>query len=152
KEPAIAFNFGMTGAGPLVETIVLTRLLAQGVRPNFVLIEALPAMFDSELSGVEVTRISTNRTWFQDFPLLVSHGREANELALRWWQEALIPCYSGRFAMMNQLAIEFLPAERRLDWVFSLDETGWALVSRTSVPRELHERALEQEQNCYQPI
>ncbi len=42
-----AFNFGCPGAGPLTEALYLRRLLAAGVRPDFVLIEVHPCCLDA---------------------------------------------------------------------------------------------------------
>ena len=39
---AVVFNFGMSGGGPLLESLCLRRLLADGVRPDLLVLEVLP--------------------------------------------------------------------------------------------------------------
>ena len=40
--PVVVFNFGLWGAGPGTSLLTLHRLLAEGTRPDLVLIEVLP--------------------------------------------------------------------------------------------------------------
>lgn len=39
--PALVYNFGMVGAGPMLEGVALRRLLAAGLRPDLLLVEVL---------------------------------------------------------------------------------------------------------------
>src|SRR5262245_49560576 len=45
--PVVLYNFGLHGAGPLSYLINLRRLLADGVRPDLLLIEILPPVLSS---------------------------------------------------------------------------------------------------------
>src|SRR5437879_4963703 len=42
--PVTVFNFGMVGAGPITQLVDLKRLLAQGIRPDLLVIEVLPPL------------------------------------------------------------------------------------------------------------
>ena len=39
---AVVFNFGISGAGPLLESVCLRRLLSEGIRPDLLVLEVLP--------------------------------------------------------------------------------------------------------------
>ena len=51
------FNFGMVGAGPLVELVVLRRLLAEGVRPDLLLVEVLPPLFNRRAAACDLAQL-----------------------------------------------------------------------------------------------
>src|SRR5438094_683997 len=47
-EPVVAFNFGTPGAGPVTNLVYFRRLLAEGVRPDLVIIEVMPAYLSTQ--------------------------------------------------------------------------------------------------------
>src|SRR5262249_18232439 len=46
--PRLVFNFGLCYSGPLLELMCLHRLLADGIRPCFILLELWPPMLPME--------------------------------------------------------------------------------------------------------
>jgi hypothetical protein len=58
--PAQVFNFGIKGSGPLLEFLCLERLLKAGVKPNLLLLEVFPALFNRPLDR------SLEEVWFQE--------------------------------------------------------------------------------------
>jgi hypothetical protein len=152
NRPVVAFNFGLTGAGPLVETLTLRRLLSEGLRPDLLLIEVLPPVFHVERSGAEGALLSLDRVWLQDLPVLTRYSGEADKLPWTWWQSAPIPCFSHRYALLSQLAPPLVPNEHRIDWIFSLDQTGWVHMSWKWLTKIARERALEHARAEYQPV
>jgi hypothetical protein len=59
-KPAQVFNFGMKGSGPLLEHICLERILKAGVRPDLLLLEVFPALYNRPLDR------SLEEVWFQE--------------------------------------------------------------------------------------
>lgn len=55
--PAVAFNFGVQGAGPLLHELYLRRLLAEGPRPDALFLEVTPTMLLG-VSGAPRERVS----------------------------------------------------------------------------------------------
>jgi hypothetical protein len=43
---ALVFNFGVTGGGPVLQLVCLKRLLASGIRPDLLVVEILPAVYN----------------------------------------------------------------------------------------------------------
>jgi hypothetical protein len=136
RTPVVAFNFGLTGAGPLLEMLTLRRLLAEGIRPDFLLIEVLPALYQESNPATAASGIALERLWHQDLPYVVRYGASKEESRRQWWQAILFPSYSSRYAILSQLAPWLVPYDRRMDWVCKLDETGWLTNSRTTATDE----------------
>jgi Protein of unknown function (DUF1574) len=57
---AQVFNFGMKGSGPLLELLTLERLLKSGVRPDLLLLEVFPALYNRPVDR------SLEEIWFQE--------------------------------------------------------------------------------------
>jgi hypothetical protein len=58
--PTQVFNFGMKGSGPLLELLALERLLKAGVRPDLLLLEVFPALYNKPRDR------SLEEVWFQE--------------------------------------------------------------------------------------
>jgi hypothetical protein len=58
--PAQVFNFGIKGSGPLLEHLCLERLLKAGVRPDLLLLEVFPSLYNRPLDR------SLEEVWFQE--------------------------------------------------------------------------------------
>src|SRR5205085_2304077 len=52
--PLLLLNLGVAGAGPVINLLNLRRLLAEGVRPDLVLIELMPGYLDQQQTGREL--------------------------------------------------------------------------------------------------
>ena len=53
----LAFNFGRPAFGPVMELVYLRRLLKDGVRPDLLLVEVLPALLARRNTGVVEERL-----------------------------------------------------------------------------------------------
>ncbi len=77
----VVFNFGVNGCGPIVHLLCLRRLLADGVRPDLVLLETEPR-FMSRIYSVVYSEhyLQTPRVQYQDFPVLKRYDPKVREL------------------------------------------------------------------------
>ena len=135
--PAVVYNFGLTGAGPLAELLTLRRLLARGVRPDLLLVEVLPALLSERCDEKE--RFPALRLWRDDLPLLERYGarRRAD-----WWMAQPVPWYEHRFAILSRLLPQLLPDALRQDWAWCCDDAGW--VRSDSQPTPTQRQAAEE--------
>jgi Protein of unknown function (DUF1574) len=137
-QPAIAFNFGVTGAGPLTHLLNLKRLLKDGLRPDLVFVEILPPLLNGQPWNAESNRLQPERLWRDEVDLLIGYGCSP-VLKKRWLTGWPTPWYEHRFAIMSRFVPAWLPYDMRLDWAIGIDDSGYA-------PRPKMRRTAEGEQ------
>lgn len=125
QQPAIAFNFGITGAGPLTHLINLRRLLKDGVRPDLVLIEILPPLLNGQPWNAESLRLRPERLWHEEIGVLEDYGALPG-IEKRWWTGWPVPFYEHRFPILSRYVPNWLPYDMRLDWALMIDDSGYA--------------------------
>jgi hypothetical protein len=126
-KPIRAFNFGIPGAGPVIHLLNLKRLLADGVRPDFLLVEVLPPLLCEHVeASPEVKWLPANRLWHRELSLLDSIGFSVAELRSDWWLGWPVPSHSHRFAIVSAFAPNWLPWDLRQDWGRGTDDHGWS--------------------------
>ena len=115
-EGTLAFNFGGLGAGPLVERMFLDRLLVEGLRPRWLVIEIHPALLHPAPYGTdrrnppEVERFS-----LRDIRLLSRFVDAPQALWADWLGLRLGGCYWYRAALLSQRAPSWMTALRHRD-------------------------------------
>jgi hypothetical protein len=126
RRPVVAFNLGITGAGPMMEMFTLHRLLARGIRPDLVLLEIHPALLGAEQSRAESAPFfDPHQVYLADLPMLTSYCKDAQAICWTWARSSVIPGFSHRWSILSHIARWLVPYDRRIDWVFQLDQSGW---------------------------
>jgi hypothetical protein len=110
--PVSVVNFGFTGAGPVTELLTWRRLQRDGVRPDLLLIEVLPAFLSSACGGDDLNedRMPTNRLRWHDLALLDRYGvgRKRPRLRRDLTVAAAATLYSRRLEIVNAVAPRLL--------------------------------------------
>jgi hypothetical protein len=147
---AVVFNFGMTGNGPLHQLLCLRRLLAEGYRPRWVVVEVLPALFPLEYTGEELIKVE--RQGWADLALLRGYFADPARLYVRWAESRLVPWFSCRFCLLNRYLPAWVPRDWRVeDLCNTLDGCGWGrLPSRLSAAER--ERGLRAAWQQHAPV
>ncbi len=121
-----AFNYAQVGTGPQVAHLVLKRMLAAGVRPDWVLVEFWPPFWcvdgylQGYLDGLNLAAL--------DWPATRTLGGylpKARKLYEAWLPAQLAPVFASRAAILSRLGPSWAPKfdpERRLE---NLDSSGW---------------------------
>jgi hypothetical protein len=116
--PVVVANFAMPGVGPIRNLITLQRLLANGVRPDLLVVELLPPLFAGngydELNETAVP--AANRLW-SDLDILERYRGDHPHLThvrREYWRQVLVPWYSHRLGLVSQNAPFLMPFEQRL--------------------------------------
>jgi hypothetical protein len=139
--PVVAYNFGLYGGGPVTELLVLRRLLADGLRPNVVLAEVIPAFLsDGAGAAGELPSLSPTRLELAEAGWLEQYGRAGDRLHRDWWEANLVPWHGYRFAIVSRLAPRCLPSQLRLNFGDRIDASGWE-EPRTQAPTPENRRA-----------
>ena len=149
--PVVVFNFGLLGAGPVTELLVLRRLLSDGIHPDRLLGEVMPAFLTDQPEMFEANRMPVTVDCLRREELAVwnRYGAQSKGLAGDWWLDWPVPCYSHRFSIMSKLAAGWLPYGVRQDQFRGIDASGWVnLLPRDLTPEEHTERAASERRTC----
>jgi hypothetical protein len=124
-EPLV-FNFALVGSGPVMQLWCLDRLLAEGIRPDWVLVECWPLFWDQEDANAEETRLDVTRLSWHDLPLLARYWKQPATLREEYAEARVLPCFWHRFRFIERWAPAWVPIHRRSDYSWRpLDEWGW---------------------------
>jgi hypothetical protein len=120
----LLFNFGLCKHGPMHEALVLDRMLADGLRPDGLIVEIVPGF------------LSVDPESFDTVPVIWYSWREMQGLAnLKthpqrdwddWFEARTLPCFSYRYNIMHRLVPAWLPDTQKFAfWSHRLDRCGW---------------------------
>lgn len=148
--PTVVFNFGIFGAGPVTELLTLRRLLAEGLRPDLLLVEVLPALLGTYAGApLEAHWLPATRLWLREVPVVKRYGFPARELKHAWWQAWPVPWYAHRFAIVSRWFPAWLPSQLRQDWGRGDDPSGWATAARPPRTPEQYQAGVERARQEY---
>jgi hypothetical protein len=148
--PVVAFNFGITGAGPFRELLTLKRLLARGIHPDLLLIEILPPLLGDDLGGKEPARVVPHQLWLRELRTLAQYRVPPDELHRAWWRAWPVPCYTHRLTFLSQLYPESIPYASRIDWILKFDQSGWIEPRRKTPSSESRSSETERARQEYE--
>jgi hypothetical protein len=118
----LVFNFGMCRAGAMLELLCLRRLLADGIRPNVVLVEVWwPWLHRNEACELELPRLR-----WRDVAVVRRYHDRPDVLQSDWYEDQLPPHSLQRFVRRKRLAPDWLPEDTRkaIEWE-GVDDWGW---------------------------
>jgi hypothetical protein len=126
--PAVCFNFGIPSSGPVTHNLYLKRLLAEGVRPDLLLLEVLPPLLaDCGPQPREACFMNVDRL-LGPGELYAALGYGClNMNAIEGRREtAWVPWYELRFALLGRVVPSWNHWGLRHDWSRCADEAGWS--------------------------
>jgi hypothetical protein len=124
--PVVVYNFGVAAVGPLREYLYLERLLAEGFRPDLVLIEVMPPfLVGQSRDAFELRYLRPTFLTGQEPAVLAECGFCLPGWDDFRWQSRLVPWYAYRFAFLNWFAPAWLPGGVRDYCVEGADDWGW---------------------------
>ena len=124
-DPALV-NLALAGSGPVMELMAYRRAVADGLKPDAVLVEYWPAFLDEEGGQHEDARIDVGRLRPVDRPLVREFFRDPGRTLREADTHTRNPWWEHRRSVLNQLAASWLPPTQRTDMMFApIDRTGW---------------------------
>jgi len=133
--PPLVFNFALPGAGPVHELMVLRRLLADGVRPDWLLVEVWAPFMPQKGYIAEEQMLGKLDLYWPDLPVI---GR----LYHQWWtpftwalERSVFPAIHYRSRLLHRYVPFLLPKdssgmfETRTSAWLALDPRGWLPLS-----------------------
>lgn len=122
----LIFNMSLVGSGPIMELLTVRRMLADGVKPDAVLLEYWPAFLREDGPYSEEGRFQTTRLYPVDRPTIREFWHDPLRTEQSMLRQRMSPWYSHRMPMMNQLMASWLPSRQRTDSSFEkIDSWGW---------------------------
>jgi hypothetical protein len=147
----VVFNFGQAAAGPVMELLMVRRMLAAGIRPGLLLIEVLPPFLSAEGSSLELARLTPDRLYLDELPIIARPGASLWQLRSNWWQAWPVPAFSHRYAILHRTAPPLLPGKVSWRSVNHIDRWGMGVMP-TPPTREQQPRLVAGMLNWYRPL
>jgi hypothetical protein len=108
----VVLNHGMPGAGPGTELIMLRRLLQQGLRPDFVLVEVVPTQLAARPAlDNQAQELAIDWLYFDELLAVQEHRLPDAQRMLT--QCVIAPAYAHRIKLMNAVSPRWLPHDRK---------------------------------------
>lgn len=143
--PITSFNFGLLCAGPLRQHCGLRHLLADGIRPDLLLLEIMPPLYNQPGKG---RFCDENWLYIPPLPLsdaaeLLPHFARPHRLVLPWLTSRLMPGHEHQRRVFQQLAGNCLPAPALVTENEKADPWGWSPSPTATVTAEEQRRHIE---------
>lgn len=124
--PVETFNFGQAGAGPVTNAVYVRRLIADGVKPDFVLIEVHPVFLAGQRPDPPETRwLLPIRLRRDELPVVRGMGFPAADPAAHGPRGYLAPWHEYRFLLIDRYAPFLIMNSARLNGGHEPDEYGF---------------------------
>lgn len=151
NRPATVFNFGLPAAGPLKERQLLQALLDRGIRPDSLLIEIMPPLFNEagpdrfcEENWLDVPGLAA-----ADMFLLQTYFSHPPQMGLAWARSRLLPCYRLRRRLLTPLAPDWRTPRPTALPTAEIDGFGWQRLACPILSEEERTRPLERARQTY---
>jgi hypothetical protein len=122
--PAAVFNFALAGAGAARQHLTLRRLIADAVRPRWVVVE-IPQLSLTEEAAATADLPPEHQGW-TDVRVLYPDEAERRRGYFEWARARAVPAFTYRFTLLRQVFPRWLPDHRKADEVWDgIDRDGW---------------------------
>lgn len=149
----LVYNLGQAGAGPLQQFLNLERLLHDGIVPDAVLVEVLPAALHGNSPGEDLLRPHVQRLGLSDLQSMTPYCHDPSSLRRAWMEQRLLPWHSQRFYLMSHVVPGFLPWKLRVDFQWRmLDEHGWLPYPFEPIDEGMRARGTAEAKDCYAQV
>jgi hypothetical protein len=153
RKPILSFNYGLLCAGPLREHYCLNHLLADQVRPDLLLIEIMPSLYNAPGKGR-----FCDENWLYIPPLTLTDLIELrpfvdrpHRLYLPWLRSRLEPWNEHRQKVLHLLAGSWGPLPTYVKLQEQADRWGWQPPPTVTVTPEEQRHHLEAALRQYGP-
>ena len=141
-EPLV-YNLSQAGCGPLHEYLNLRRLLADGVKPDYLLVEVLSPVLAGD--GPAEKLVIPQRLSYADVRTIEPYCVNPEELRTAWAKGRILPWYTLRQYLMSHWQGGWMPWQHRHDFMWKqMEPDGWMpYLDRTLTDEERAEKTAE---------
>jgi hypothetical protein len=148
--PGLGYNFGMIGAGPMLEAVALRRLLAAGLRPDLLLVEVLTPDLNRAGDGyVEEDWLNGKRFSAAELERVCAYHSRPGLLRRHSCQSRCLPFLRPQPGLRRWLGLD-LPRGERPPGGRRTDRYGWEAYSPPDLTRGDYQRRLDMARRQYQ--
>ncbi|HVW38177.1 MAG TPA: hypothetical protein VHB99_12760 [Pirellulales bacterium] len=150
RQPVL-FNFGIMGGGPITQLVLFRQLLAEGVRPEGVLIEINPLMLHQARGFTEESWFAADRLEFRGllaFRRFVDHPAR---MYWNWFAARMSSWHAHRLLFMERVAPSWVQAGARQDRRTPPDARGWLRHEPETISAEERRTRLTLQFKAYAP-
>jgi hypothetical protein len=131
----VVFNFAVAGGGPVHEILNLKRLLDQGIKPDYLLIEVLPPVLAGHSTAEQL--MLPARLGYADLARLERYTDSPDKLRDEWLKARVEPFYTLRLYLVSHLYGGLLHWKSRQDFLWKqMKPRGWMPYFFTKIPPE----------------
>ncbi|HJZ59510.1 MAG TPA: hypothetical protein VKE74_31490, partial [Gemmataceae bacterium] len=135
--PVEAFNFGQAGAGPVTNAVYVRRLMQDGVKADFVLIEVHPVFLAGQRPDPPETRwLLPIRLRRDELPVVRAMGFPASDPTVHGPRGLVAPWFEYRFLIVDRYAPFLLMNNSRLNGGHVSDRYGFARLQEVADPAD----------------
>ena len=125
--PVEVFNFGQAGAGPVTNAVYVRRLMQDGVKPDFALIEVHPVFLAGQRPDPPEARwLLPFRLRPDELPVVRAMGFPVETPATHGPRGLIAPFFEYRFLILDRYAPFLLMSNSRLNGGHETDDRGFA--------------------------
>jgi hypothetical protein len=122
----MVFNFGVPGSGPMLQQVVLRRLLDDGVRPDLLFVEVIPSsMGRGGGAPWEEHLLDAARLDAAEAARLVRYYYQPHKLVERWSLARALPSYRHHAELREAVGLDGAGDEEAEVGAGRLDAYGW---------------------------
>jgi hypothetical protein len=132
----LVYNFSINNSGPLTSLLCLRRLLAEGVHPDWVVVEPCPLMLWLEGARAQVqASLRLDCVQWRDLPVLARYYPRPHQFRVQWRAIQYLPWFYHRNALLSYVCPTWLPRDERLNNLWGhTDSWGWQWVEGYTDP------------------
>jgi hypothetical protein len=125
---ALVFNFGVPGSGPYLQTVMMDRLHAAGLRTDILFLEVLHPFYNTAgVRSLDGSLLDGARLSYDEAIGLRHYGSKSNSGPIRRWVYGrLLPVYRHQAELRDQIGLDvFQPGEGPLPPFAPIDRLGY---------------------------
>lgn len=107
EDQPLVFNFAIPGSGPMMDLVTLRRLLAEQVRPQLLVVEAMPmGLSHRQGTPIEENFLDSARLGAKEAIRLHRYYNNGYKLWARWLLARFLPTYRHQAELRDLLALD----------------------------------------------
>ncbi len=137
KQPCVSLSFACAGSGPIAQWLYLRRLIDEGRKVDFLIVEIFPTnMGLNDGQPVEALWLNPERIRPNEGPFLARYGLDESEVGESpFSRQAMVKSWDRwRFRILGQIDRRLVPRNVMLELETYGDSRGWWPITRTLAP------------------